>query len=71
MLLSTGSQLMLVGIRAPETIRIAMLSCISTYWTSAHLPQAGIRYSATEYTRAIADVRSTGAGAPSQFLPAC
>ena len=30
MLLSTGSQLMLVGLRAPETVRIAMLSWVST-----------------------------------------
>ena len=30
MLLSTGSQLMLVGLRAPETVRIAMFSCVST-----------------------------------------
>ena len=30
MLPSTGSQLMLVGFRAHETVGIAMLSCVST-----------------------------------------
>ena len=68
MLLSTGSQLVFVGLRAPETVRIAMLSCVSICWTSAHLPHTGTQYSATEYTRAIADVRSTGAGAPQSVL---
>ena len=28
-----GSQLMMVGLRAPETVRIAMLTCVSTCWT--------------------------------------
>ena len=69
MLLSTGSQLMCVGLRAPETVRIAMFSCVSMCWTWAHLPHTGTQYYATEYTRAIADVRSTGAGAP-QSVPA-
>ena len=32
-------------------------------------PETGTQYSATEYTREIADVRSTGAGAP-QSVPA-
>ena len=41
-----------------------MLSCVSTCWTWAYLPHTDTQYSATEYTRAIADVRSTGAGAP-------
>ena len=51
-----------------------MLSCVSMCWTWAHLPHTGTHYSATEYTRAIADVRSRGLqelGHPSQFLPAC
>ena len=69
MLLSTGSQLVLVGLRGSETVRIAMLSCVSMCWTWAHLPHTGTQYSATEYTRAIADVRGTGAGAP-QLVPA-
>ena len=63
MLLSSGSQLMLVG---PETVRIAMFSCVSMCCTWAHLPHTSTQYSATEYTRAIADVRSTGA-APRYF----
>ena len=69
MLLNTGSKLMLVGLRAPEAVRIAMLSWVSTCWTRAHLPHTGTQYSATEYTTAIADVRSTGAGAR-QSVPA-
>ena len=69
MSLSTGSQLMLVGLKAPETVRIAMLSCVSMCWTWAHLPHTGTQYSANEYTRAIADVRITGAEAP-QSVPA-
>ena len=69
MLMSTGSQLMLVGLRAPDTVRITMLSCVSTCWTLAHLPHTGTHYCATEYTRATTDVRSTEAGAP-QSVPA-
>ncbi len=57
-----------VGLWAPETVRIAMLSWVSTCWTWAHLPHSGTLYPATEYTRAIVDVRSTGAGAP-QSVP--
>ena len=33
MLLSTSSQFVLVGLRASETVRIAMLSCVSMCWT--------------------------------------
>ena len=60
---------MLVGLRAAEAVCIAMSSCVSTCWTLAHLPHTDTPYFATEYTRAIADVRSTGAGAP-QSVPA-
>ena len=50
MLLSTGSQLMLVGLRAHETVRFAMLSCVSMCWALANLLHTGTHYSATEYT---------------------
>ena len=32
MLLSIDSQMLLVGLRAPETVRIATLSCVSMVW---------------------------------------
>ena len=68
MLLSTYSKLIWVSLRAPDMVHIAILSCVSMCWTWAHHPHTGTQYSATEYTRAIADVRSTGAGAPQPVL---
>ena len=65
----TGSQGSGVEQMVPVMVLMVVLSWVSTWWVWDDLDRTGAQYSAAEYARAIAEVRSVEAAAP-HFAPA-